>query len=90
MSAARHIARQQSSVDEDHIYAPLEAAQLAKQTSTTKLRRHRSKVAMRLGVDPRKADQMVARHRQPATWHRQDRQVSFSRRRQGREPRRGR
>src|SRR5690242_21015989 len=40
------------------IYSPLEAANLAKETSPTKFD-GTVEVAMRLGVDPRKADQMV-------------------------------
>ncbi|WP_034089793.1 50S ribosomal protein L1 [Streptacidiphilus albus] len=45
-------------VDRDRLYAPLEAIRLAKETSTTKFD-GTVEVAMRLGVDPRKADQMV-------------------------------
>jgi large subunit ribosomal protein L1 len=45
-------------VDKDKLYAPIEAAKLAKETSTTKYDAT-VEVAMRLGVDPRKADQMV-------------------------------
>jgi large subunit ribosomal protein L1 len=45
-------------VDGDKVYSPLEAARLAKETSTTKYDAT-VEVAMRLGVDPRKADQMV-------------------------------
>ena len=45
-------------IDADALYAPLEAVRLAKQTSTTKYDAT-VEVAMRLGVDPRKADQMV-------------------------------
>ena len=45
-------------VDKDKIYSPLEAVRLAKETSTTKWDAT-VEVAMRLGVDPRKADQMV-------------------------------
>jgi large subunit ribosomal protein L1 len=43
---------------EGKVYAPLEAVRLAKDTSTTKYD-GTVEVAMRLGVDPRKADQMV-------------------------------
>ena len=46
-------------VDRDQLYSPLEAVRLAKQTSTTKNFDATVEVAMRLGVDPRKADQMV-------------------------------
>ncbi len=45
-------------VDRSKLYSPLEAARLAKQTSTTKYDAT-VEVALRLGVDPRKADQMV-------------------------------
>jgi large subunit ribosomal protein L1 len=45
-------------IDGDKVYSPLEAARLAKETSTTKYDAT-VEVAMRLGVDPRKADQMV-------------------------------
>ncbi|HEY2830783.1 MAG TPA: 50S ribosomal protein L1 [Sporichthyaceae bacterium] len=45
-------------IDADKLYAPLDAARLAKVTSKTKFDAT-VEVAMRLGVDPRKADQMV-------------------------------
>jgi large subunit ribosomal protein L1 len=45
-------------VNPDTLYTPLEAVKLAKQTSVTKYDAT-VEVAMRLGVDPRKADQMV-------------------------------
>ena len=45
-------------VDKTKIYVPAEAIKLAKATSTTKFDAT-VEVAMRLGVDPRKADQMV-------------------------------
>ncbi|WP_406283487.1 50S ribosomal protein L1 [Embleya sp. NBC_00896] len=45
-------------VDHDRLYSPLEAVRLAKETSTSKFA-GTVEVAMRLGVDPRKADQMV-------------------------------
>ncbi|ACV77424.1 50S ribosomal protein L1 [Nakamurella multipartita] len=45
-------------VDRDRLYSPLEAAELAKTTSPSKTDAT-VEVAMRLGVDPRKADQMV-------------------------------
>ena len=45
-------------IDREHLYSPLEAAELAKKTSATKMDAT-VEVAMRLGVDPRKADQMV-------------------------------
>src|SRR5205814_9767313 len=45
-------------IDKARLYAPLEAAKLAKETSKSKMDAT-VEVAMRLGVDPRKADQMV-------------------------------
>ena len=45
-------------VDKDKLYSPLEAVTLAKETSSTK-QDATVEVAVRLGVDPRKADQMV-------------------------------
>src|SRR6266516_8209382 len=45
-------------IDRERLYPPLEAAKLAKETSKVKLDAT-VEVAMRLGVDPRKADQMV-------------------------------
>jgi large subunit ribosomal protein L1 len=45
-------------VDKERLYSPLEAAKLAKETSKIKMDAT-VEVAIRLGVDPRKADQMV-------------------------------
>ena len=45
-------------IDQDRVYTPLEAVRLAKETSTIKYDAT-VEVAMVLGVDPRKADQMV-------------------------------
>jgi large subunit ribosomal protein L1 len=45
-------------VDRDKLYGPLEAVRLARETSTTK-NPGTVEVALSLGVDPRKADQMV-------------------------------
>ncbi len=45
-------------IDRDHQYTPAEAIALAKQTSPSKFDAT-VEVSMRLGVDPRKADQMV-------------------------------
>jgi large subunit ribosomal protein L1 len=45
-------------IDLDNLYAPLDAVRLAKETSTTKYD-STVEVALRLGVDPRKADQIV-------------------------------
>ncbi len=45
-------------IDRERLYSPLEAAKLAKETSKVKMD-STVEVAIRLGVDPRKADQMV-------------------------------
>ncbi|GII67010.1 50S ribosomal protein L1 [Sphaerisporangium krabiense] len=45
-------------VDRENLYSPVDAARLAKSTSVTKFDAT-VEVALRLGVDPRKADQMV-------------------------------
>jgi len=45
-------------IDRDRLYTPAEAVQLVKQTSPVKFDAT-VEVALRLGVDPRKADQMV-------------------------------
>ena len=45
-------------VDKERLYTPLEAAKLAKETASKK-QDATVEVAIRLGVDPRKADQMV-------------------------------
>jgi large subunit ribosomal protein L1 len=45
-------------IDREKLYSPLEAIRLARETSTTK-NPGTVEVALRLGVDPRKADQMV-------------------------------
>ncbi|WP_299037073.1 50S ribosomal protein L1 [uncultured Pseudokineococcus sp.] len=45
-------------IDETRLYAPLDAVRLARETSTTSYA-GTVEVAMRLGVDPRKADQIV-------------------------------
>src|ERR1700761_8506249 len=45
-------------IDAGRLYSPLEAANLAKETSSSKMDAT-VEVAIRLGVDPRKADQMV-------------------------------
>ncbi|GII85476.1 50S ribosomal protein L1 [Sphaerisporangium siamense] len=45
-------------VDRENLYSPVDAARLAKTTSVTKFDAT-VEVALRLGVDPRKADQMV-------------------------------
>jgi large subunit ribosomal protein L1 len=45
-------------IDGDNLYSPLEAVRLAKSSATAKFD-ETVEVSMRLGVDPRKADQMV-------------------------------
>src|SRR5690554_8010328 len=45
-------------IEKGKVYSPLEAIRLAKETSTTSYDAT-VEVALRLGVDPRKADQMV-------------------------------
>jgi large subunit ribosomal protein L1 len=45
-------------IDRERLYSPLEAVRLVKETSATKFDAT-VEVAIRLGVDPRKADQMV-------------------------------
>ena len=45
-------------IDRDTLYTPLQAVRLAKETSPSKTDAT-VEVSMRLGVDPRKADQMV-------------------------------
>jgi len=45
-------------IEDGRLYAPLDAVRLAKETATTKYD-STVEVAFRLGVDPRKADQMV-------------------------------
>ena len=45
-------------IDKDRLYAPIEAAKLVKETSSQKYDASVD-VAIRLGVDPRKADQLV-------------------------------
>jgi large subunit ribosomal protein L1 len=47
-----------ATIDRDALYSPLEAVRLAKTSSTVKFDAT-VEVAIRLGVDPRKADQMV-------------------------------
>jgi large subunit ribosomal protein L1 len=48
----------EAKIDADELYAPLAAIRLAKDTSVTKFDSS-VEVSMRLGIDPRKADQMV-------------------------------
>ena len=58
MKRSKTLRAADAKIDADKLYAPLEAVRLAKETSTTKFD-GTVEVAFRLGVDPRKADQMV-------------------------------
>jgi large subunit ribosomal protein L1 len=59
MKRSRNYRRAAELVDRARLYSPLEAAGLAKETAGTSTMDPTVEVAMRLGVDPRKADQMV-------------------------------
>ncbi|OKL48269.1 50S ribosomal protein L1 [Boudabousia liubingyangii] len=58
MKRAKNYRKAAEKIHEGELYAPLEAFKLAKETATTKFD-STVEVAFRLGVDPRKADQMV-------------------------------
>ncbi|MBA2309447.1 MAG: 50S ribosomal protein L1 [Pseudonocardiales bacterium] len=58
MKRSKNYRKSAELIDRERLYSPLEAAGLAKQTSTAKMDAT-VEVAMSLGVDPRKADQMV-------------------------------
>ncbi|MET9603895.1 50S ribosomal protein L1 [Streptomyces sp. NPDC006512] len=58
MKRSKTLRAADAKVDRDKLYAPLEAVRLAKETSATKFD-STVEIAFRLGVDPRKADQMV-------------------------------
>ncbi|MER6518263.1 50S ribosomal protein L1 [Streptomyces sp. NPDC060334] len=58
MKRSKTLRAADAKVDREKQYAPLEAVRLAKETSATKFD-STVEVAFRLGVDPRKADQMV-------------------------------
>ncbi|MER8042265.1 50S ribosomal protein L1 [Streptomyces sp. NPDC094032] len=58
MKRSKSLRAADSKIDREKLYAPLEAVRIAKETSTTKFD-GTVEVAFRLGVDPRKADQMV-------------------------------
>ena len=59
MKRSRNYRRAAELIDRARLYSPLEAAGLAKETAGTSTMDPTIEVAMRLGVDPRKADQMV-------------------------------
>jgi large subunit ribosomal protein L1 len=58
MKRSKNHRRASQRIDRDQLLAPLEAIRLAKETNTVKFDAT-VEVALRLGVDPRKADQMV-------------------------------
>ncbi|GAA4904168.1 50S ribosomal protein L1 [Streptomonospora salina] len=58
MKRSKNHAKASQLVDRNKLYAPLDAVKLAKQTSVVKFD-PTVEIALRLGVDPRKADQMV-------------------------------
>ncbi|KAB8167171.1 50S ribosomal protein L1 [Streptomyces sp. 3MP-14] len=58
MKRSKSLRGADAKVDRTRVYSPLEAVRLAKDTATTKFD-STVEIAMRLGVDPRKADQMV-------------------------------
>ncbi|GAB3140224.1 50S ribosomal protein L1 [Micromonospora sonneratiae] len=58
MQRSKNYRKAAEAVDRSKLYTPAEAVKLAKDTSTVKFDAT-VEVAMRLGVDPRKADQMV-------------------------------
>ena len=58
MKRSKAYAGAAKAIDADKLYAPDDAIKLAKATTTVKFD-ETVDVAMRLGVDPRKADQMV-------------------------------
>jgi large subunit ribosomal protein L1 len=58
MKRSKHYRESAEKIDRDKLYSPLEAVGIAKDTSSTKMDAT-VEVAMCLGVDPRKADQMV-------------------------------
>ena len=58
MKRSKNYRKASQLVDRERLYSPAEAVKLAKETSSVKFDAT-VEVAMRLGVDPRKADQMV-------------------------------
>ena len=58
MKRSKNLRAAEAKVDRERLYGPLEAVRLAKETSSKNFDAT-VEVAMRLGVDPRKADQMV-------------------------------
>jgi large subunit ribosomal protein L1 len=58
MKRSKNYRNASDKIDHDRLYSPVEAVKLAKENSATKFS-STVEVALRLGVDPRKADQMV-------------------------------
>ncbi|MCA1220870.1 50S ribosomal protein L1 [Streptomyces sp. 8L] len=58
MKRSKALRAADAKIDQERVYAPLEAVRLAKDINSAKFD-GTVEVAMRLGVDPRKADQMV-------------------------------
>jgi large subunit ribosomal protein L1 len=58
MKRSKNYRNADKTIDRGRLYSPVEAVKLAKETSPTKFDAT-VEVALRLGVDPRKADQMV-------------------------------
>ncbi|GAA3842359.1 50S ribosomal protein L1 [Sphaerisporangium flaviroseum] len=58
MKRSKNYRKASEQFDDEQLYTPVDAAKLAKSTSVTKFDAT-VEVALRLGVDPRKADQMV-------------------------------
>ncbi|MET9569055.1 50S ribosomal protein L1 [Streptomyces virginiae] len=58
MKRSKTLRAADAKIDREKLYAPLEAVRIAKETSSTKFD-STVEIAFRLGVDPRKADQMV-------------------------------
>src|SRR6202171_4170280 len=58
MKRSKAYANADTKIDHDQLYSPVDAVDLAKSTQVTKFD-PTVEVALRLGVDPRKADQMV-------------------------------
>jgi large subunit ribosomal protein L1 len=58
MKRSKHYREAAQKIDAERLYSPLEAVRLVRETSPTKFDAT-VEVALRLGVDPRKADQMV-------------------------------
>jgi large subunit ribosomal protein L1 len=67
MQHGKNYRKAADAIDRDKLYSPAEAVKLAKTTSPAKFDAT-VEVAMRLGVDPRKADQMVRGNSVETVW----------------------